>query len=137
MALLRTEAEGFRHGEIPAKGARAFEGAAMLVAISTGGRLDEGGGIEEIESRAAANAVIGIGDLIGALREVRSRAGIVGRAAAEINGERCAGMPANDIEQTPIAQGMFLPAMIGVAAAFPEGQFVGRGKAQLVTHIEG
>ncbi len=71
--LLGAKPHRFRQRDVPTELARAFDGAAMLVAIFAGRRRGERGSVEIAERRSAANAEVRIGDQVGALGEDSNR----------------------------------------------------------------
>ena len=76
-------------------------------------------------------------DLIGALGEIRARAGVVGSASAQEDGQGRSRVPGYVVGEPPISERVFHPAVVRPAASFAEGEFVGREEAELVAHVKG
>src|ERR1700683_1014250 len=135
MALLRTEPERFRQRSVPIELARAFDGAAVFIAIFRGRRSSERGGVEKSEWSSATNAHVWISDLICAQGKTRS-CPVIGCRAAEISRIGISGLPSNDVLQPPISKNVFRPAMIAIAMVFAKWQLVHREHADLMADVE-
>src|SRR6202044_197466 len=103
MPFLRAEAIGFAKRRVPVEFARAFDRAAVLVAVTRGCGRGKGACVEETERRAAADAKIRVPDLVGAKTE-SSAGAVVGGRAAQIRRQRIACLPGDDVLPAPIAE---------------------------------
>src|SRR5580658_44942 len=136
LPLARPKPERLRERRVPTEAAWPFDRPAPFVAIRSRGRNRKRARIEKVERRSATNTHVRIAHLLGALRKIRARSGIVRRSAAKIRGKRRPRMPRNNILQTPVAEHVLCPPASSEAVPLAERQLIQGHQPHLMPHVE-